>query len=974
MIITPLPCPACGETHSARGGGWDHAELARQRWSQHGAVLPVQVLGHLRHEPDAYTFGVYDGDETRRRQTTQFRGTWDDYHAWLAQESYAVREKGARFVTNPSSSPSRRREHNQLWSDRIFLDCDNAGPPDKLVAFFSYYGVAAIFHESAGSVKRRTEAWQAGQPDPGVTSWHCEIPLSQRICNPYSTPDKSPPSDPRWSHWRSESKRAHAHYLGVLGAFAGFPGVGQGPNGHHCGFDLAPNQLCSPRFLGCRHHPQGPLPWIYRVPGNNAVDLEALLYSTGFEPKPYIPPQPIQAKKIRLALPGGRTREKTVVSNNQQLYADVKERLDCHTFLQVHLGRQPTKHTNSSDAYYYCPGHLEELNPSNLPGGPNKQGFHAFTNSQGESRFRCHGDCGTGGDVIHLAALAYGVTVGKAAWKLAELIGLDLDQYRSRVEQPELEPVAELVDGPEEEPDEDLADLPQPPPSVKRRAPTRHTPLSRTTDWIETHLDGVSKLGNAVRAMVRFAVEGDARERKELIEAARERNELAQIPMEEDPDRLAASVYTVLHDQIEEDRVEGEAWDVCDRLQRGKRAAGRDYLKETLGPLPLMRLSMALYQDARAEGRLGDRTFTDFFRKATMFQTASREDRRFLHGVFNDFFKARMEQAEVEKAVLDSQEDADPNLVKAATDKYYLERYLALQSRRPTACKRFHHKVSTTFGREVCKKQMLVCQGKLCLYCLTLETLYEYELLLSKWKEHEDEGGRFHLLRCVADTWEQIHDLKKAVSRCNRPRLAVLGVVDDDLRSGRPAVTFVCKKSLDLGYVRSSARAWYGQKIIHEKQVQLDNCERRWAVDTAEEALAEVLSQKAYYRLQGLQQIWAKDPQGLEDYLTQTFRKQAVVSRNPKGLPWVTKAEMAEEAKRRKEDDDELDLAEGEELVYELVHTKTGVVIAKQVGRPFQIDQAAALAALKREIRDTMRAQAGERKKKRTRSRARAPT
>jgi hypothetical protein len=309
-VILPI-CLQCGESHASVGAvrdtTWQTAEQLRFAWAQHGSVFPAeQALAPLRQQHDSLELNVYDKrgkDHLPRNRTKTLKGRWDDYHAWLVTESYQVRDKAhARFVTNLTAGP-RRQEHNQRWADRIFVDCDGAGPPDAFLAFCSYYGIAAIFHESSSSIRKRTEAWLADQPDPGITGWHAELPLSERIFNDYVTEGRQVAKDLQhpWRHFVNESKRAHAHFTAIFSAFAGFGGVGG-----HCGFDLAPNQLTIPRFLGSRQHPEGPLPWIHRVPGSNAINLRGLLYSTGYQHKPLPPIQKAKVRTVRTRIKGTR--------------------------------------------------------------------------------------------------------------------------------------------------------------------------------------------------------------------------------------------------------------------------------------------------------------------------------------------------------------------------------------------------------------------------------------------------------------------------------------------------------------------------------------------------------------------------------------------------------------------------------------------------------------------------------------------
>jgi hypothetical protein len=121
------------------------------------------------------------------------------------------------------------------------------------------------------------------------------------------------------------------------------------------------------------------------------------------------------------------------------------------------------------------------------------------------------------------------------------------------------------------------------------------------------------------------------------------------------------------------------------------------------------------------------------------------------------------------------------------------------------------------------------------------------------------------------------------------------------------------------------------------------------------------------------QAVHARDAPGTLAFLEWSYRKQSVVSRSPKGLPWVTRADVAAECKRRRAEqgDDEDDLYDGETVTYTLYHKGTGTKIAQQHGRPFTLDQSAALAAGKPGLKEAVKR---EWLKARRRKRARAPT
>jgi hypothetical protein len=136
------------------------------------------------------------------------------------------------------------------------------------------------------------------------------------------------------------------------------------------------------------------------------------------------------------------------------------------------------------------------------------------------------------------------------------------------------------------------------------------------------------------------------------------------------------------------------------------------------------------------------------------------------------------------------------------------------------------------------------------------------------------------------------------------------------------------------------------------------------------------MEQKLSYHAHVRDLIRDKKGDELLAFLDWSYRRQVVVSRSKKGLPWVSRKALAEAAQERKGEDD-LDLVEGEELSYTLVHKRTQITIAQQTGRPFTIDQAMALGAQRKEINLALTElvkQEAQHGRRRRRSRARAPT
>lgn len=83
----------------------------------------------------------------------------------------------------------------------------------------------------------------------------------------------------------------------------------------------------------------------------------------------------------------------------------------------------------------------------------------------------------------------------------------------------------------------------------------------------------------------------------------------------------------------------------------------------------------------------------------------------------------------------------------------------------------------------------------------------------------------------------------------------------------------------------------------------------------------------------------------IESFQRWSFRRQLVVSRSPKAVPWVTKEQIKAHARAQMEGE-EVGLMEGESMRYTLFHERTRIQLGQRVGRPYVIDEAVALMEL----------------------------
>ena len=1001
MTAPVITCLVCGEIHG-KNGNWREAEFVRS-WCASGAEFPVSALAPIRQDR-VYDFNVFGrGLRAKRDKAVSF--TWGEYFGWLTDRSQEVHPKHELFVSNLSNGP-KRKDHNQAYFDSIYLDCDNAGDWHKLKAFCAYYGIPAIFHESSGSVGKRTEAGDlAGQLV--ATKWHVIIPLAYRVLNPWSTNETDPPSDYRWNHFQSESKRAYRHLVGLFSAFAGFGGTGG-----NCGFDLATTGLCVPRFLGTRTVTDGPLPYLSMGPGDKAVDYDELLRLTGFVKTEATPPR-ARVTTVKITTPSGKIRERTLHDYSDQLYEDVKARISVDDLLQNYLGplsRAPTA-TQGGNSNYYCPVHGEEFNPSNLPGGPNKFGFHVF---RGSTRWNCFGDCEEsgkkGGDVIHLAALLWfndRSRRGEAAWRLAKEAGLDLDKYRSRVESFPDDPGYEAPEEEEEEEPEGFDGLVEGEHQHQRRRKTDASQLSHVAEWTERWiLPGKSlkartlKVNDAIRAASRVLLERKApweREKEEPDPDKREtyherlKREAAEkravekaaaeardgpVPLN-DPEELAATFWAVLHEHLTLDQAQGEVYDVASRLQEDRATAGRGWLVDHLGHKALFELGAAAWKDDQTKPpkQRSGYSFMEFMKSTLSFDiyqsgakaTQDCPARKQTYGVqalnaISDWVRHTVVTSETEE--------------ERKAREQFAKRIL-----RPLICRKTRLKGKTTGGRDLAN-YILSCKGRGCIRCAMNEALKEHEIALPQWQEI---GGPFYFVRLQLEDLDQVDSLKEYMRKLGRNKLFVQGTNPE---TGKPRCTWVCTDVVDESYVTGKLSAWLGREVY-------DNCRKdmlahdleEWTVEDPEAALATVLQEKLSVHVQ-LRDLVQKAQEATDavkagelsleesnkaydavvDFHTWVHRRQLVISRAAGSLPWPTKAQL------KAASGEGFELLEGETAEWSLIDVASGFLIAKRIGHPYSIDEAGTnLMIRKREVLQA-RQNAPPKAQRARRPRARAPT
>jgi len=266
----------------------------------------------------------------------------------------------------------------------------------------------------------------------------------------------------------------------------------------------------------------------------------------------------------------------------------------------------------------------------------------------------------------------------------------------------------------------------------------------------------------------------------------------------------------------------------------------------------------------------------------------------------------------------------------------------------------------TTLGREM-KPITTCCGGRGCVRCVMVEASREWEYMLPIWRE-AGEGSKFYVAQLELETWDQVDEVKYEMRKVARPKFSVTGI-----NRGKPRLTYVSTNVVDqaatmgkLGvchYLTSAGRGGRGAGRVNKDALV------EWDTQDAEVALATVMREKLSVTVwmrdlvhQGEQAVIAlkagettvEEAQKPFDEIVAlnrwAFRRQLIVTRSKHALPWVTKEQL--KAAFRRDDDDEIELIEGEKICYTCFHRETRVKLGYRVGRPFPIDDTVRLTIL----------------------------
>ena len=947
-----LICASCGKTHAPHGSvSRAHWEDAHRGWLRGMSSEPGAAAFGPLPQGRAFRFNVGEKSQeslsgfSSRKDLLEL--SWAEYGQWTDAQAEAVRHKdtNAIFVHNPSLGRFRK-EHNFDGMSRMYYDCDEAGDWTKLAAWFDMYDLVPKLYESSSSVVKNSPA--AALPFL-PNRFHIDIPLTQVIrLSKNSASSSRDGFGPEWDHEKNEHKRAYQYIAGYLSAKAGFGGVGIHGD-HHCGFDLSTNQLCNPRFVATRAVPGGRLPHKLHLSGTKALDYYAFLREIGFEWRPYVAPQAQPVKTVIYRTPSGETREQKIVTQGDSVYAAVKAAISVSWFLETYLGLQPTQRGGNQGHFYFCPVHHEETNPSQLTAGPNKAGFNVFVGKFGIEHWRCHGDCSTGGDVIHLAAAVWACGRHQAAMKLATVFGLDMTPFLAKalpasvVPAPAAKPERDLTpaemialvedtdeQGTYYDPIEPVVDpirfVANPVGEPKRKKRTRRRKLvneetlPRVCDWIEDYVCERADRTRIARTVCSFLMS--------MGQGMREKGK--EFTPRQEPKRLAASVESILHADYTAAQASGEVFSVLGRLQDGEAEAGRKALINAVGPVAMHALAGAVWRDERSEGRAEDRGYNVYLRETLGFDRVEGQARVFLN--------------EIAKRLRASAPTLPENPTKEQVQVWEVltKRNLAFLAavQRPIGCGQFCINRRTTRGRDL-GWSFVPCESKACTFCVMVESLQEWDLALVMWKKLAGKG--VYVAEIQLETLDQVEDLKQYMKRSGRPRLTVTG-----FRDRKPIVLCLMLEASDQTWVVSSMDAWAGREHHQKQSTKLvARGGTTYQLATPEEALGVVMELKVSYHAELAQRMHEEDAPGVEEFVGWSYRRQVIVSRSKKGLPWPTQ-EQVKAAK--KEGREEHELEEGEDMRYHLYHRRTKTLLLT-TDRPPTMDQCMAAARAHPELK-----------------------
>jgi hypothetical protein len=805
--------------------------------------------------------------------------------------------------------------------DRFYFDCDGAGTWEKLKRALKKAGIPAIFHESSSSVKRRMDG-----DESLPLKWHVEIPLAKTLANPLHGLDLSGP-EARYA--RREWKRRYHHVAAVLSALAGFSGIGSVRGAESaCGFDATTSQMCAIRFLGARQHELGVPAAMVFLEGDKALDWDAFLCETGYEASEFMPNPAI--KKIKVHGPTG-VKDWEYSDASDQLDADIRGQISVRQFLAAFCGYGSA---HSGEGHYLCPAHHET---------ENKRSLHVYNADVlgGQEMWKCFGDCDTSGDVIRLAQLTWGCTRWQARGRLADYIGVDPADYRSkRIGGESLLPPRENLPpvGAQLPPRENLPPVAVEKPlssGSKKKAPKRAPDgLPFTSKWAKKWLVRYGETQGFTRAVTKVMLMCGAGS-SEVKGGDGKPTKVVDLAV------VASTLWPMAGDYYRKyDSLLADVVSVQGRIQAKEPTTGVTKMRERLGSQGMFELAKALRRDGCE--------FKECLKILVGFGLTRGAQKKWLDGLWR-WFKAHPAE---------NPWDAEKQTVEHKKWKKRYDRFMNAL-RRPGGCKQCVQIVTGAGGRNLGPtgpdgeatrlKRQMVCVAKTCLYCFMLKAVTEMELLEEMWAERGEE--KIYVVEAKGiESPDHLEVIKAKVSKQSDPKLGITGWGDD----GKPTLSYFVTNREAARVVRS-AIIMGGYTACGKR---LDVTQR--LCKTAREAIDTAIAARLSFNVRVKHLIETGQAEELSAWLWWAVYKSPV--KNPKNkaaLPWPTKDEIQDHVRSRDGEAYEPDLYPGEVLTYTLEHAATGIFLGRRRKLPFSFDQALDAMDVNQSVRNATAAVGG---------------
>jgi hypothetical protein len=696
--------------------------------------------------------------------------------------------------------------------------------------------------------------------------------------------------------------------------------------------DLSTSQMCSIRFMGCRANEEALPPRLAFVPGDKALDWKALLVATGYEPAP-LPEDP--KAPIVIVTPSGEVREYKINSDWDQLKSDIQERMPISKFIRTQLGIESEKESG----HYKCMLHA----------GEGDRTFHIFRGTDGVELWKCHSQCGAG-DVIKLASKAWNLSWKDALFQLATQVGLDPNSYRSDMsvsssadpfeppreedqrlsfklkvklkgethEIPAQAPAfghppgdssdlsTELVRPPSGPAEVPLTGKVKPPPK-----PLRKKGRKKVSKWASKW---VYKAKNHVKS---FALSAG----KMILMAMAQDND-----GKADPREVAALLWPAVGGYYRKfHALEADLADLINRIKNGKRCRGYTWLKKCAGSRCLFDLQVALRRDGY--GRFASNL------KSVMGLGLLRGDEADLAAGMPRFYRRSRPTSQ----------DGSESYERQVT-------MLINGLQRPANCG-VYKQILTEDGRNLgppspdgspsVLSRRMVCEAKLCPYCMHLELLAEAAELEQLWGHRQrnrkrGDDGFFMVEMTGIPDMHRISEIKNYVSRQPDPKLPVLGWGADGLPMLRYFVMTMEARDIVASQLEAAGSLIFDLDLP-VKRIRLSGGYKE-AVDLA-------LETKLSYYVHGQVLLETGSRQRLVDWLWWSSRKSPV--RNPRNefaLSWPTKPQLKLAVKEARGENYELDVLDQDNVTYTVLHDQTGYKLGSRKRIPYTINQVIELA------------------------------